>query len=70
MWGRVECGVPGEAAFVRVADHADAAVGGGECGGPFDRVVAVGDIGVVVAEVVAVGEIAAADILADEDVAV
>ncbi len=67
---RVECGVPGEAPFVGVADHADAAVGGGEFGGPFDRVVAVSDIGIVVAEIVPVGEIATADVLADEDVAV
>ena len=51
---RADGGVPREPAFVRVADQADPAVSAGQLRRPLDGVVAVADVGVVVAEVLAV----------------
>ena len=47
----------------------DTPVRAGQLGCPLDGVVAVADVGVVVAEILAVGDVSAAHVLRDEDVA-
>ena len=68
MGRRAHGGVPRQPAFVGMADESHLTVRTGQRGRPFDRVVSVAHVGVVVAEVVAVGAVAAAHVLGDEDV--
>src|ERR1043165_9986819 len=68
MRWRAHGGVPSESAFVGMSDQSDATIRAGKLCRPLDRILAILDVGVVIAEVFAIGDVAPSHVLRDEDV--